>query len=99
MMRSVDLCPICSTEMKEYIDYIDVYNGMGPICEHYATCPNKCYSYEFAYGYTTVCVGEAQFGWAYDTDKETMEADQAAADAAIEAARNENQARRPQEQS
>jgi len=90
-MRSSDLCPICSAELTEYIDYIDVYNGMGPICEHYQTCPNKCYSYEFAYGNTTVLVKEAQFGWTYETDNVTRDSVIAAMDAAIEAARNENQ--------
>jgi hypothetical protein len=86
-------CPVCSAQTREQIDTID---WGGPICEHYVTCPNKCYSYEFAYGYTTILVGDKQFGWTYSTDKETLRAEQAAMDAAIETAR-ENQARRSQE--
>jgi hypothetical protein len=88
-------CPICSTPLKEYIDTID---WGGPIAEHYAACPNKCYSYEYAYGYTTVLVGDKQFGWTYSTDKETLQAEQAAVDAAIETAR-ENQTQRSEKQS
>lgn len=82
-----DECPICDTQMKVYIDKID---WGGPICENYETCPNGCYAYEYAYGYTTVHVGDKQFGWTYSTDKEAVHAEQAAVEAAIEAAR-ENQ--------
>jgi hypothetical protein len=90
-----DECPVCRAPIKEQIDTID---WGGPICEHYAICPNGCYSYEFAYGNTIVLVGDKQFGWTYSTDKETLHAEQAAVEAAIEAAR-EDQAQRSQKQS
>jgi hypothetical protein len=90
-----DECPVCRAPFKEYMDTVD---WGGPIAEHYQICPNGCYSYEFAYGYTTVLVKGAQFGWTYETDAAARQAEIAAMEVAIEAAR-ENQARRPQEQS
>lgn len=94
-----DQCSVCGTEMKEYVETID---WGGPICEHVATCPNGCYSYEFSYGYTTIHVGDLRFGWSYSDDKETVKAQTDAIDAACTAARqlkdqNEGQAQRPQE--
>jgi hypothetical protein len=63
----------------------------GAICEHYETCPNKCYAYEFAYGYTTVFVSirehHLQFGWVYNDDKETIQAEADAINIICEAAR------------
>jgi hypothetical protein len=74
--------------MSEYEDHIDVYEGMGPTTEHYLDCPNRHYSYGFSYGYTTISVGDEEFGWAYSDDRATMEAQQAAADAAVQNYRN-----------
>ena len=84
-------CPVCATEMTEYHDVIDVYNGMGPTSEHYLTCPNKCYAYEYAYGSTTVHVfirkHDITFGWSYHDNSQTIKDESAAIDVACEAAR------------
>jgi hypothetical protein len=84
-----ELCPVCYTPMKEDIAYID-YGG--PVCEHFVNCPNKCYSYEFAYGSTIIYVfirGHAlMFGWYY-TDHEKphgTKAERDAIDIAVKAA-------------
>jgi hypothetical protein len=81
-------CPVCSSQMTEHIDTID---WGGPICEHVATCPNGCYSYEFSYGYTTVFVNvrghRLQFGWGYSDDKELLRAETDAIDTVCAAAR------------
>ena len=99
-----DQCPVCATQMTEYHDMIDVYNGMGPTSEHYLNCPNECYSFEYAFGHTVVYVNLAghrvAFGWSYDTDPQTVKDESAAIDIACEAARiiyREDQAQRPQE--
>jgi hypothetical protein len=92
-MSNSDECPVCGTTTKEQIDTID---WGGPICEHYVTCPNGCYSYEYAYGCTSIYVGDLRFGWSYSDDKQVVKAETDAMDAAIEAAR-ENQTRRSQE--
>ena len=68
---SNELCPVCYAPMKEDIAYVD-YGG--PVCENFLNCPNKCYSYEYAYGSTLIYViirGHAlMFGWYYtDHDK------------------------------
>ena len=95
-------CPVCNTEMKEYTETID---WMGPIAEHYATCPNKCYSYEYAYGYTTVQVDlsghNLMFGWSYSDDRETVKAETDSIDVVCALARSiiqdADKAGRPQE--
>jgi hypothetical protein len=79
-----DECPVCRSPIKEQIDTID---WGGPICEHYAICPNGCYSYEFAYGDTTIYIGELRFGWSYSDDKQVIKTQTDAVEAAIEAAR------------
>jgi hypothetical protein len=77
--------------MTEYEDVIDVYQGMGPTCEHYQTCPNKCYAYEYAYGYTTVHVfirgHDIQFGWTYHDIAGTVRDESEAIDVVCGAAR------------
>ena len=69
-------CPVCAAEMSEHHDVIDVYEGQGPTSEHYLDCPNKCYSYNYAYGYTTVYVNieghHIQFGWSYHDTFQTV---------------------------
>lgn len=98
-------CPICNKELKQETMTID---WLGPIAEHYAICPNKCYSYEYAYGYTTIQVTirghNIMFGWSYSDDKTTMKAESDAIDTTLEAARlaqaedkYADQAKRPQE--
>jgi hypothetical protein len=93
-------CPVCSAQMKEHIDTID---WGGPICEHVATCPNGCYSYEYLYGYTSVHVADSQFGWGYSDDRQAVKAQTDAIDVAIEAVRlargipSEDKTGRPQE--
>src|SRR5271168_1131813 len=97
-------CPVCSAEMTEYIDHID---WMGPIAEHYAVCPNKCYSYEYAYGYTTVQIDLAghnlMFGWSYSDDHQDVQAETEAIDVVCALARSISQdadkVRRSQESS
>lgn len=87
-----DLCPICSTKMTEYHDMIDVYNGQGPTSEHYLNCPNKCYSYEYAYGGTNIHVmirgQHILFGYSYSDDPATVRAEGDAVNIAIEAAKS-----------
>jgi hypothetical protein len=89
--RQSNECPICFAPMKEYTDVIDVYNGMGPVCEHYQDCPNKCYSYEYAYGGTRVSVTirsqHIEFGWHYSDTDQTVRAETDAIDLVCEAAR------------
>lgn len=85
-----ELCPICSAVMPEYTDFIDFGVGSGPISEHYVSCPNKCYAYEYAYGYTTIHVKDQEFGWSYQTDVDTRNTEIAAMDAFI----NVNKAQR-----
>ena len=101
-------CPICGKELQVSTMTID---WMGPIAEHYAICPNKDYSYEYAYGYTTVQITirghNLMFGWSYSDDKKTLKAETDAIDAVLEAARHAqaedsiiqdaDQAQRPQE--
>jgi hypothetical protein len=86
--RQTDECPVCYAKMKVSTYTLD---WMGPISEHYELCPNKCYSYEYSYGYTSVFVnvrGHAlQFGWGYSDDRETLRAESDAIDVACEAAR------------
>jgi hypothetical protein len=81
-------CPVCFAKMKVETSCLDWY---GPIMEHYETCPNKCYLYEFAYGSTRVYVyvrGHAiEFGWSYSDDPQTLRAESDAIDVACEAAR------------
>ena len=88
---SSDPCPVCATQMTEYHDVIDVYNGMGPTSEHYLTCPNKCYAYEYAYGNTSIHVTirgqHILFGFSYADDSETVRAEDDAVNIAIDAAR------------
>ena len=101
---SIERCPICNAEMTEYIDYID---WMGPIAEHYAACPNKCYACEYAYGYTTIQVDlgghNIMFGWSYSEGRDAVQAETDAIDVVCALARSikqqdENQVGRPQEQ-
>ena len=93
-------CPVCSAPMRVYTETID---WSGPICEQGEICPNGCYSYEFAYGYTSVHVADAQFGWSYTDDRQVVKAQTDAIDAAIEAVRlargipSEDKTQRPQE--
>lgn len=103
-MPKSDLCPVCTTEMTEYHDMIDVYNGMGPTSEHYLTCPKGCYSFEYAYGATRIRVAlhghHAEFGWSYSDDPQTVRNESDAIDVTCEVARiiyREDQAQRPQE--
>jgi hypothetical protein len=99
--------------MEVHIDVIDVYQGMGPECEHFSLCPNKCYDFQYAYGTTVVSVlirGHlVTFGWSY-TEEDTR-AERDALDLAVKAAQmaqledywvlvkkyGEDQANRPQE--
>jgi hypothetical protein len=88
--------------MQEYTDYIDYWGG--PLCEHHLMCPNKCYSYEYAYGYTTVQVTvngqNIMFGWCYSDDKEIVKAETDSVDvvcALARSIRDADQAQRPQE--
>ena len=85
--QQAEECPVCYTKLKVETAAID----WGTICEHYETCPNGCYSYEFAYGYTTVFVNirkhHLQFGWGYSDDKNDVLVETDAIDTACEAAR------------
>lgn len=86
--QQADECPVCYAPLKVQIETID---WMGPICEHYEICPNGCYTYEFAYGYTNVFVTvrehHLQFGWGYSDKREDTKAETDAIDVACEAAR------------
>ena len=86
--RQTEECPVCYAKMKVEISAID---WMGPICEHYETCPNGCYAYEFAYGstnvYVTVRDHHIMFGWHYSDDQQALRAESDAIDVACEAAR------------
>jgi hypothetical protein len=52
-------CPVCGKDLKEtYRDCIE-----GALCELTEECPDGCYSYDFAYGGTTVVIdGEEVYG-------------------------------------
>ena len=109
-MPPSERCPVCYAPAKEEIAYID---WMGPVCEHYVVCPNKCYDYEYAYGstriYVTIRGHVLMFGWHYSSEDIRAESD--AADIAIKAAQKAqledywvlvkrhgiDQARRPEE--
>lgn len=109
--RQNEECPVCFAKCKEDFAYIDQYYG--PISEHYITCPNKCFSYEYAYGSTIVYVSirdhHVMFGWHYTDDPQTIRNEGEAIDLMCEAARraqledywriihHEDQTKRPQE--
>jgi hypothetical protein len=69
---------------------VDVYEGHGPECEHFSTCPNKCYVYEYAYGHTTFEIpirGHLfRFGWVYSDPQHIIKAECAAVDLVVKAA-------------
>jgi hypothetical protein len=71
-MSSFDECPVCHETLTIDTEVIDVYEGMGPECMRLEMCPNKCYVYEFNYGYTHVSITlrghHVDFGWTYRDD-------------------------------
>ena len=80
-------CPVCYAKLKVETGFLDE----GTLCENFETCPNKCYSYEYAYGYTTVYVNvrghHLMFGWGYSDERQVMQSESSAIDTACEAAR------------
>jgi hypothetical protein len=48
---------------------------LGPVCEHFVICPNKCYDYGYTYGTTVVTVvirgHSVVIGWSYSDDSDS----------------------------
>lgn len=66
MSRYESTCPVCYQPITDI--HLDVMEGYSP-CEHYETCSNGCYAFEFAYGstrvYVTIRGHHIEFGWHY----------------------------------
>jgi hypothetical protein len=62
-------CRNCGKEVDRYYDMIDVYCGLGPVCEDHVECSDCGYYYTFSYGcYSEGIKGICDFGWGYDDD-------------------------------
>jgi hypothetical protein len=70
---------------------IDVYEGMGPECEHTDTCPKGCYHYEYMYGvaefYVQIRHHMLNFGWHYSDPDSVFRSQADAIEIAIQAAK------------
>jgi hypothetical protein len=58
----MDKCPICDAECTR-----NTYAESVGVVEENIDCPNKCYSYHYAYGSTEIFIGDFMTGWHYTT--------------------------------
>ena len=59
-------CPVCGKDLAGvYLDSIE-----GVVCEQGYRCPDGCYSYEYAYGNTTVVIDDEEIHGHYTESPE-----------------------------